>query len=124
MKRPRRWVRVILASVVLTLAISAASLGQQALKITQVSLTSPIRHGRVASIEIRTAPNALCTIAVIYKSGASRAKGLSPKQAGSQGSVAWSWIVGTRTTPGTWPIIVNCSLGNRQGKLETSFDVT
>jgi hypothetical protein len=119
----RRLLRVTLVSLALIVAIPAVSLSQQPLKITQVSLTSPVKHGNVASIGIQTAPDALCMITVIYKSGPSRAKGLSPKQADKQGSVSWAWIVGTRTTPGTWPIIVGCTLGNRQGRLETSFDV-
>ena len=124
MTTSRRFAGAAVIALAVVLGVPSLSFAQQTLQITQVSLTSPIRHGRVASIEIRTAPNALCTIAVIYKSGASRAKGLSPKRADKQGAVAWSWIVGTRTTPGRWPIIVNCALGNRQGKLETSFDVT
>ncbi len=96
---------------------------QPALAVKLVSLTSPIRHGADASIVIATLSNARCTIAVYYKSGPSRAQGLVPKTADTRGRVAWTWRVGTRTTPGTWPIAVSCSLGSRSGTLKTSFDV-
>ena len=32
-------------------------------------------------------------------------------------------LVGSRTTPGTWPIIVTCLSGKSQGRLQTSFTV-
>lgn len=95
-----------------------AAFAQQALPVRVVSLTSPVRHGRVASIEVKTAPGAACTIMVIYKSGPSRAKGLGPKISDREGLVAWNWIVGTRTTPGSWPVNVECSAGNRHGAVQ------
>lgn len=68
-------------------------------------------------------PGTLCLITVRYKSGPSKASGLAPKTADGRGVVTWTWRVGTRTTPGRWPIIVTCSAGGRQGTLETSFEV-
>jgi hypothetical protein len=96
---------------------------QQQLPVTLVSITSPVAHGHVASISVKTVPGAVCAITVIYKSGPSRAKGLTQKAADNTGAVAWSWIVGTRTTPGTWPVFVTCSSGGKTGKLKTSFEV-
>jgi hypothetical protein len=109
--------------VLLLLGGTHPSLSQPILAVKLVSVTSPARPGTDATIVVATAPNAECTITVIYKSGASRAKGLVPETADAQGKLAWTWRVGTRTTPGTWPIIVTCSSGARSGKLETSFDV-
>ena len=122
MQKAHRLVLPILA-LVLTSCAALPVLAQQILLVRQVSLTSPARPGADAIIVVGTAPNAACTITVIYKSGPSRAKGLVPEMADAQGRVAWTWRVGTRTTPGTWPIIVSCSLGGRSGRLETSFDV-
>jgi hypothetical protein len=54
-----------------------------------------------------------CSIGVEYKSGPSTARGLDPKTASVTGTVAWSWIVGSRTTPGSWPVTVSCSRGGQ-----------
>jgi hypothetical protein len=102
---------------------SPAAVVQQPLPITVISLTSPVSHGNAANLSVRTAPGAECTITVTYKSGPSRARGLVPNTAGDDGIVSWTWIVGTRTTPGKWPITVACSAGGRQGTLETAFIV-
>jgi hypothetical protein len=30
------------------------------------------------------------------------------KRANATGALSWSWKVGTRTTPGSWPVIISC----------------
>jgi len=94
---------------------------QQTYGIEVVSLTSPISRGAQASITIKTAPNVLCTITVYYKSGPSKAKGLDPKNSDANGNCAWSWKVGTRTTPGNWKIVITAE---GIGQIETYFTVT
>jgi micrococcal nuclease len=54
---------------------------------------------------------------VYYKSGPSVAQGLYSKRP-KAGKVSWTWMVGTNTTSGRWPIAVNCGAA---GKLHTSF---
>jgi len=88
-----------------------------------VSVTSPIGKGYTATLKAETSPGAQCTIAVYYKSGRSTASGLYPKEADSQGNVSWSWKVGTRTTPGSWPIVVTASLDGETISETTSFKV-
>lgn len=122
MHRLSRALALALATA-LGLAGSAPVDAQQQLSVTLVSITSPVSHGRAASISVKTAPGASCTITVTYKSGPSRAKGLTPKTADTAGKVEWSWIVGTRTTPGTWPVSVTCSSGGKTGTLHASFEV-
>jgi len=89
--------------------------------INVVSLTSPISKGSQASITINTAPNVLCTITVYYKSGPSEAQGLEPKNSDGNGNCAWSWKVGSRTTPGNWKIVLTAE---GSGQIETYFTVT
>ena len=89
--------------------------------INVVSLTSPISRGSQASITINTAPNVLCTITVYYKSGPSTAQGLESKNSDGNGNCAWSWKVGTRTTPGDWKIVLTAE---SIGSIETFFTVT
>lgn len=84
-----------------------------------VSVTSPVRAGANATLIAKTTPGASCGITVYYKSGPSSAQGLGPKTAGANGEVSWTWKVGSRTSAGTWRIVVNCS-GLTQ---ETSFTV-
>src|SRR3990172_8035631 len=90
----------LLLLVLVLLPLLASVAFAQQLQIRIVSLTSPVSPGDDASITIQTAPNASCSITVIYKSGPSRARGLFPQSADSRGRVAWTWRVGTRTTPG------------------------
>lgn len=72
------------------------------------------RPGQAATLIVRTSPNTACTIEVDYKSGPSRAQGLVPKTSDAGGNVSWTWIVGTRTTPGQWPITVTCGSATDQ----------
>lgn len=95
----------------------------QQLEVKLASLTSLVIHGNDATIAVTTAANANCQIMVLYKSGPSKAQGLIPKSADSQGQVRWTWKVGSRTTPGGWPITVTCSSGSQNGTLKTLFVV-
>ena len=63
------------------------------------------------SVQLRTAPGALCFIAIEYASGFSKAKDVGPKHANAEGLVEWSWQVSSGTTTGTWPVTIVCSLG-------------
>jgi len=67
-----------------------------------------VRRGATATVAARTTPGAQCSIVVRYKSGPSQAQGLGPKTAAANGDVSWSWMVGTRTTPGAWPVTITC----------------
>ncbi len=67
-----------------------------------------VSRGATASVGARTAPRQRCSITVRYKSGRSTAAGLVPKAANDTGNVAWRWKVGTRTTPGSWPVTITC----------------
>ncbi|HEX9988192.1 MAG TPA: MBL fold metallo-hydrolase [Chloroflexia bacterium] len=88
-----------------------------------VSLTSPARRNSLATLVIRTAPGAYCTIDVIYKSGSSVAGGLEPIIADSKGKASWTWQVGGNTTKGTWKIIVTSSIGGIIECKEIPFEV-
>ncbi len=93
------------------------------LSIEITSLTSPVSPGTDARLEIQTTPGAECAITVVYKSGPSRARGLEPKVADAGGQIAWVWRVGTNTTPGTWPIFIECVFGEQKTETETEFTV-
>lgn len=88
--------------------------------VRRVSITSPVGAGSNATLVVKVARTATCSITVNYKSGPSHAAGLYSKRS-SGGRVSWTWKVGTRTTPGRWPIVVRCG---SVGTLRTSFVVT
>lgn len=106
--------RLILLAVVLALVLPASA----SARVRLVSLTSPINHGAYATLRVSVSRVATCSITVHYLSGPSEAAGLYPKRGRR---IAWTWKVGTRTTPGRWPIVVSCGSA---GTLRTSFAVT
>jgi hypothetical protein len=92
----------------------------QASTVNFVNAPLSARPGQAATLIVKTAPNTGCSIQVVYKSGPSKAQGLVPKTSDGAGNVSWTWIVGTRTTPGQWPIYVTCASASDQ----TYIDVT
>ena len=60
---------------------------------------------------------------VEYKSWPSTARGLDPKTAAATGTVAWSWLVGPRTTPGSWPVTVTCTRGGQTDTAQRDLTV-
>jgi hypothetical protein len=93
------------------------------LPVTLISVTSPAVPFTDATLTISTTPGATCSIVVHYKSGPSRAKGLIPKVTDGSGRASWTWRVGSKTTPGRWPIVVTCEKGADHGELRTAFQV-
>jgi micrococcal nuclease len=74
-----------------------------------VSVTSPVAPGGTATLTARAWPGALCSIRYVTPSGnVSTAQGLIPKTAGSDGSISWTWVIGSRTRPGTGEVTVTC----------------
>src|SRR5580765_4663371 len=96
----------------------ATARGRGAVKL--VSVTSPVGAGSDATVVASAPTGATCSIVVTYKSGPSSAAGLYSQRVRS-GRVSWTWIVGTRTTPGRWPIDIACGAA---GSLHTSFVVS
>ena len=78
-------------------------------KLTIASSVLDVSPGDYASITIHTAPGATGSIEVDYESGPSHAKGLYDQTADSSGNITWQWKVGTRTTPGNWPVIISAN---------------
>ena len=93
------------------------------LSVTITSLTSPVVHGSSATLQAQTAAGAGCTISVVYKSGPSSSQGLGPKAAAGSGVVGWTWTVGSRTTPGAWPVTGTCSTGDSSASADATFVV-
>jgi hypothetical protein len=108
---------VAIAGLVAATAAFAATHATAAARL--VGVTTPARRNAYASLIAHVVPARRCTIAVLYKSGPSQAKGLNPKRP-VNGFVIWKWKVGGNTTLGTWPIHVNCGSA---GSFRTHFKV-
>jgi hypothetical protein len=67
------------------------------------------RPGQTASVTVQAAPGALRSIAYVTPAGtASVAQGLVTLSADASGHASWSWLIGTRTKPGTGMVTVTC----------------
>jgi hypothetical protein len=106
---------LLAATATAALALPAAA----SARVRLLSVTSPASPGSHATLSAAVSSARTCSITVYYKSGPSHAQGLYPKRP-SRGRVSWTWMVGTRTTPGRWPIVVSCGSA---GTLQTSFVV-
>jgi hypothetical protein len=106
---------------VLTLVLVGALLTapSASARVRLVYVTSPAEAGSIATLVASVSSARSCSVTVLYKSGAARAQGLVPKRP-RDGRVSWTWMVGTRTPPGRWPIVVSCGSA---GTLRTSFVV-
>lgn len=93
------------------------------LALAFTKFTSPINRGANATAALKTKAGARCSIIVEYKSGPSTAAGLGDKTASSKGAVSWTWKVGTRTTPGSWPVTVSCFKGDLDNEITRNLKV-
>lgn len=107
--------RRIVVGLVAVLALVLPAGASASVRLVQRAQGGP---GQYATLSVAVSPSATCSIAVYYKSGASVAQGLYPKR-GSR--ISWTWKIGTRTTPGSWPISISCG---RAGSLRTSIRVS
>jgi hypothetical protein len=120
----KRFLIVLFAAAATTapIAATASSATASVSVVRLIRVTSPISRGNYATLVAHVTPSSVtCSIAVYYKSGKSTAAGLLPLRPAVAGRVSWTWKVGTRTTPGRWPIYVRCGTA---GTLKTSFVVT
>lgn len=94
-------------AIVLPTSTTAPAAPQTVLVITKQPGT--VSAGGNASVSVKTAPGASCSITVRYASGNnSTASGLAPKTADASGSVTWMWKVGAKTGPGDGAVIITC----------------
>ena len=82
--------------------ISTSTPSSGELDVSVISITSPLKPGSQATLEIQGKPNTEYDITVKYASGASTASGLEPKTADSDGKVSWSWKVGSQVKAGIY----------------------
>jgi len=119
MRRRPRWYGLLAAALI----VGQPAIGWAELTIRLISVTSPVRRGDPARVEIHTTPAAVCDIEVVYRSGPSRAAPLRPRRADERGRVVWLWRVGKQAAPGRALVTVGCLLGEQITTLRTEFTV-
>jgi hypothetical protein len=72
------------------------------------ALSSPVKPGDNASIDVKTNPESKCSIKVEYNKIPSKDSGLATKTADEYGLAAWSWTVDGTAPVGKWPVTVTC----------------
>lgn len=78
-------------------------------------LTSPVKPGENASINVKTNPLVSCEIKVEYDEEKSEDSGLKPKKADEYGIVDWTWTVEETAPKGEWPVTVTCANKKNSG---------
>ena len=71
-------------------------------------LSSPVKPGENASVDVKTNPDSKCSIKVEYNKIPSKDSGLVTKTADEYGLVAWSWTVDPAAPIGKWPVTITC----------------
>lgn len=84
-------------------------------------ITSPLSPGMNAMVNVKTNPDAKCTISVVYDKTASTDSGLSPKVADEYGVVSWTWTVEATTPLGKWPVKVTCANEKRSAVVQADL---
>lgn len=81
-------------------------------------LNAPLsaQQRQTVTLSVKTAPNTACSIDVGYPSETE----LDSAMSDGAGNLSWTWRVGNRVPPGTWPITVSC----RTGTASTSITVS
>jgi micrococcal nuclease len=102
---------IIGAFAPLAITVALASNASAASWTTRITNSPSAHPGQYVTANVTTHPSASCSITVNYYSGPSQAKGLYSKRASTSGRVSWTWMVGTRTYAGNWPVRVSCSWG-------------
>ncbi len=105
--------------------VVTAPSGSHAFAVQVSAEPGSVSRGQELTIRAQTDPGASCSIQVTYPDGyTSHASSLARVEtAGSDGSVSWSWRVGSTVT-GTAHAIVSCSLGGRSSTGNTTFVIS
>jgi hypothetical protein len=104
--------RRVLAAGVVTFVAALVVVSSAAATVRKISFTSRVVRGHQASLTVKVAPIARCSITVIYGNTVSNAFGLSAKRGGT---ITWRWRVGReRRFVGRWPVKVDCGKSGRR----------
>ena len=76
-------------------------------KQENVSISTPVEVGSLATVSIKTTPGENCTLAYeTPKRSLSTAEGLGTTTADGNGICSWQWHIGSNTSPGTGTLTI------------------
>jgi len=105
-------------------SVASTTVPTPVLTVAITNLTSPVKAGATAIAKVQTASGAKCAIDVQDLTTDNKAAGVGDRVADRAGVVSWTWQVGTKTAPGSWPILVTCVLGDQTALGRMYLDVT
>jgi len=91
------------------------------LNINLVSINTPVRPGDTVNIVVQTEPGASCVAHAAPRNG--REFTLGPTTAGTAGRVAWKIRTDNGAHNRSVAVDIMCKAGDRQGTLNTSYEV-
>ena len=97
---------IITTEVVMTTTVTPLTDTSTPLKLTVVSVSTPVGRNKTATLTINGKAGTEYSIKVFYSTAASSASGLVNKIADSNGTVTWSWKVGGSTKAGDHKIVI------------------
>jgi hypothetical protein len=77
------------------------------------TITSPVKRGAIASINVKTNPKSKCTIVVKYRDSGNNqitygSSSLKSKKADEFGIISWEWPISSSAPTGKWTVTVTC----------------
>jgi hypothetical protein len=77
------------------------------------TITTPVKRGATASINVKTNPKSKCTIIVKYRDSNNNqitysSSSLKSKKADEFGVISWDWPISTSAPTGKWTVTVTC----------------
>ncbi len=112
----------LVAAMLLPIPVESATAASVSVRFA--ALRTPVARGGTVVAKVRTSPDALCSIRVVYGGVRSHAAGLRPRYADINGKVRWSWRVGKAVPTGRAPVAVTCQSGSRSGSATRYLKVT
>jgi hypothetical protein len=107
----RRSPLVVVGVAALAVGVTAAGSA-----VRQLSITSPVRAGEMASLSVNVSPAARCTIAPAAGTYV-RGSGLAPR---TGARITWRWKLRLDARPGRSPVVVRCG---GSGTLRTTYRI-
>lgn len=93
------------------------------LGVSVQSITSPVTPGSNASFTVKTNPEAMCSVEVVYNDVPVKDSGLVAKKADEYGIVEWTWTVAGNAPVGNWPVKATCANKKNSAVVENDLRI-
>lgn len=113
----------LMAGMCQLLAWSAVEAKVEGLAITVVTLTNLALPGQQATLVIKTEAGAMCLGNRYSELNPNDRGKLGLKNVDREGGATWSWPIEPKSTKGRWLLSLQCSTGEKKGRLSETFEI-